>query len=283
MSSINAFINGEYLNSEEAKVSIDDRGFLFGDGVYEVIRFYNSGLFKTEEHLKRLNNSLASLEISSPYSLEEIEDIGAKLVFKSGLKEGILYLQITRGKALRTHAFPPSLSPTVMMRINGLDLDSVRERQKGIRIITFPDKRWGYCHIKSLNLLANVMAKEAAQRQGAYEAVFVHDLGITECCTSNIFVVKEGKLITAPEGERILSGVTRHVVKQLAYEGGIPVEYRYPQKGEMMEADEVFITNSVDEVTPVLAIDGQVIGGGECGPIVQKLQSMYQKLVEQYY
>ena len=276
---VNAFLNGEYLKSEEAGVSIDDRGFLFGDGVYEVMRFYNSVLFKPAEHLARLKNSLDGIELAAPYPLEQIEEIASNLVQKSGIKEGVLYMQITRGSAPRTHAFPASSHPTVMMKVSEVHTETLRESRRGVKVVTFPDKRWDYCHIKSLNLLANVMANEYAQKQGAHEAVFLHPIGVTECSSSNVFIVKEGKIITAPEGERILPGITRKLVIQLAREAEISVEFRFPQNQELFNADEVFITNTVDEVTPVVSVDGKAISDGSVGPVTRKLQTMFQELV----
>jgi len=276
----NVFLNGEYYRGEDAKISIDDRGFLFGDGVYEVIRCYEGKFFKLDEHLARLEKSAGKIFITIPYSRDEIRDICLKLLAKSGVKTGKMYMQVTRGIAPRIHEFPEGIIPTVMMKADGFDEAGIAFSKKGIGVMTFPDERWAHCDIKSLNLLYNVISKQKARSNGAYEAVFVHEVGVTECASSNIFAVMGGKLVTAPEGSRILSGITRDTVLKLAEEAGIPCELRYPQKDELFKADEVFISNTAQEVSPVLTIDGKTVANGKPGEITLKLQKMFEDEIE---
>jgi len=276
----NVFLNGKYCESHEAMVSVDDRGFLFGDGVYEVIRCYRGALFKLQEHLSRFARSAARIDLVLPYSAEEIAAICKTLLARSGVKNGMLYMQVTRGSAPRTHEFPSVVTPTIMMKVREIDEQFFREKKKGVSVLTVPDERWEHCDIKSLNLLPNVLAKQKARSQGFHEAVFIHEPGVTECASSNIFIVTGGTVVTAPEGNRILSGITREVVLKLAGEAGIPCELRYPQKNELYKAEEVFFSNTMEEIIPVLAVDGNVINQGKPGNITLRLQEMFKKLVD---
>lgn len=275
------FLNGRYCAPEEALISVDDRGFLFGDGIYEVIRCFDGKLFKLKEHLARLERSAERIMLTLPYETEEIASVCDKLFRESGVQYGLIYMQVTRGAAPRTHQFPPQVNPTFLARIIEVDEDMVLERRRGIKAIMAPDERWGHCDIKSLNLLPNVLARETAHRQGAYEVVFVHPLGITECGSSNVFAVIGGKLVTAPEGNRILSGIMRETVLELAQEAGLTVELRYPQQEEFQSAEEIFITNSLDEIAPVLTLDDKTVGDGQPGKITLLLQEKLEKLKEE--
>lgn len=275
----NVFLNGSYLSLEEAKVPLEDRGLLFGDGVYEVVRVYNNRPFLLLEHLHRLEKSAAHLLLNVPYTTGELEQIALKLLQKSEIQNGILYLQLTRGAAPRTHEFPQNASSTFFILAREKSFDP-RTQQAGVSTLIFPDDRWDNCHIKSLNLLPNVLAKEKAVRKGAYEAFFLRQgIGMTEGGSSNIFAVFEGQLVTAPEGNYILSGITRAQVLKLAQESEIPVVERYLQKSELLQAEEVFITSTTDEIAPVVEIDGQLIGRGHPGPVTQSLQEKFYHLL----
>ena len=266
------FLNGRYCAPEEAFISVDDRGFLFGDGIYEVIRFYDGKLFKLHEHLVRMERSAAKIMLNLPYGAPEITAICRQLLAESGVQNGLIYMQVTRGAAPRAHQFPTKVEPTFLARVSEVDEEKVLEHRHGVKAIFAPDERWGHCDIKSVNLLPNVLAREEAHRQGAYEAVFVHPLGITECGSSNVFAVIDNKLVTAPLGDRILSGVMRQTVLDLAENAGLGIELRYPQQDEFTGAAEIFITNSVDEIAPVLALDEKKVGDGQPGKITLLLR-----------
>ncbi len=274
------FLDGRYCEPEDALVSVDDRGFLFGDGIYEAIRIFDGKLFRLKEHLVRLNRSADKIMLTLPYSAPEITAICRQLLENSGTQYGLIYLQVTRGAAPRTHQFPSKVTPTFLARIIKLDENAVLERRRGVKVIFATDERWQHCDIKSLNLLPNVLARETAYRQGAYEVVFVHPLGITECGSSNVFAVIDGKLVTAPEGDRILSGIIRETVLELAEAAGLGIELRYPQQEEFTAAAEIFVTNSLDEIAPVIALDGKEVSGGKPGKITLLLQEKMEELKE---
>ncbi len=261
------FLNGRYCAPEEALVSVDDRGFLFGDGVYEVIKCYDGKFFKMQEHLARLRRSAGKILLELPYTEAEIAGVCHELRQRSGIKNGLVYMQVTRGAAPRTHYFPASYQPTFLVKITAMDPGIWLEHRQGVKAILLPDDRWGHCDIKSVNLLPNVLAREKARRQGAYEGIFIHPLGLTECGSSNFFAVLEGRLVTAPEGERILSGIMRATVLELAAAASLPVELRYLQPAELPLVTEAFITNSSDEIAPLLAIDGKPVGEGRPGEV----------------
>ncbi len=271
------FLNGEFYRSAEAAVSVDDRGFLFGDGVYEVIRFYNGSFFELEPHLSRLARSAQKISLLLPYSLQKIEKVCYELLGKSKIKNGKLYMQITRGAAPRTHQFPVQAEPTIMMKVSAVNEDELKEKQKGATAITLPDDRWNHCDIKSINLLPNILAKQTARSQGYHEAIFVHSEKITEGASSNVFAVLHGKLVTAPASNRILAGITRSVVIELARAAGIEVEERFLAKDELYQASELFITSTIDEIIPILSIDENPLNGATVGRITGNLQELFQK------
>ena len=274
---VDTFLNGEFYRSSEARVSIEDRGFLFGDGVYEVIRFYNGHFFELGKHLARLERSAQKTFISLPYSLKQIEAICQDLLEKSKIKNGKLYFQVTRGAAPRTHEFPEKVEPTILMQISEVNESEIKEKKKGVSALTLPDERWNHCDIKSLNLLPNVLAKQKARSQGYYEAIFVYEKDIMEGSSSNVFAFKNDKLITAPECNRILSGVTRSVVIDLASEDGIPVEERFLAHDELNQVSELFITSTVDEITPLIRIDGHTLNGISAGKVTRHVQNLFEE------
>ncbi len=274
---LDTFLNGEYYKSDEARVSIEDRGFLFGDGIYEVVRIYNGHYFELGQHLARLERSARKTFLTLPYELSRIETICHELLQKSGIANGKLYMQITRGSAPRTHEFPLEAAPTILLKVSEVNENQLRKNKIGVTALTLPDERWNHCDIKSLNLLPNVLAKQQARSQGYYEAIFVHGQEITEGASSNVFVVLDHKLTTAPESNRILLGITRNVVIELAAEAGIPVEERFVTLEELPTASELFITSTVDEITPVLSIDGHTLNGAVAGEITGQMQTLFQQ------
>jgi D-alanine transaminase len=270
-----AFINGRFLPLSDAFVSVDDRGFQFGDGVYEVIRTYQGRPFELEAHLRRLNRSAESLRLRQPYSVDEWERFIAEGLRLAGFRESKIYLQITRGVAARDHVYPADLEPTVLMTIRELHPLASPVQAAGVNAMTVEDIRWGRCDIKSLNLLPNVLARQQAKDAGVFEAILIRNGEVTEGSVSNVVVVVNGTLVTAPEGPRILSGVTREVVLALARHERLEVQERYPSREQLFGAAEVFLTGTTVEVLPVVRIDGAPIGSGEVGPVTRDLMKRF--------
>ncbi|MBH0192262.1 MAG: D-amino-acid transaminase [Nitrospira sp.] len=273
-----AFVNGRFLPWKDAVVSIDDRGFQFGDGVYEVIRTYRGAPFELAAHLARLERSTKELNLVQPYSRAQWTQWIQQGLGQAGYQEAKVYVQITRGTAPRDHAFPSGVLPTVVMTIRELHPLSLQLRQDGVTARTCDDLRWSRCDIKSLNLLGNVLAREEARKAGVFEAILVKDGLVTEGSLSNVMAVRSGTLVTAPEGPRILSGVTRTVVLELARKEEIPVEEQFLSLDALYGADEVFLTGTTLEVLGVVRIDGNTIGSGRPGPITKTLAARWSIL-----
>jgi len=273
-----AFVNGRFCPWKDATVSIDDRGFQFGDGVYEVVRTYRGRPFELDAHLDRLNRSAKELRITQPYSRTEWVRWIEEGLGQAGYRDAKVYIQITRGAAPRDHAFPPDTPPTVVMTIRELHPFPSETREKGVEACTCEDLRWGRCDIKCLNLLGNVLAREEARKAGVFEAILVKDGLVTEGSLSNVMAVQSGTVVTAPEGPRILSGVTRTVVLGLAKQERIPVEERFLPVEALYGADEVFLTGTTIEVVGVISIDGRTIGSGRPGPVTQRLAAAWTLL-----
>ncbi len=273
-----AFVNGRFLALKDATVSIDDRGFQFGDAVYEVIRTYRGVPFELAGHLQRLERSASALSLPQPYSRTEWTQWIQRGISQAGYPEAKVYIQITRGVAPRDHAFPSGTAATVVMTIREFHPLSLHVRQEGVTAATCEDLRWGRCDIKSVNLLANVLAREEAKKAGVFEAILVKDGVVTEGSVSNVMAVQAGTIVTAPEGPRILSGVTRTVVLGLAKQEGITVEERFLSVASLFASDEVFLTGTTLEVLGVVRIDGKSIGSGRPGPVTNTLAARWALL-----
>lgn len=273
------YLGGRFLPKSEAHVSPDDRGFLFADGAYEVVRFYGGRPFALAEHLERLARSLAALRIEG-VEVEEIGEIARRLVRENGLAEATCYVQITRGAAPRRHAFPaPGTPPSVYASAAPLEVDPARW-EHGASVILVPDERWARCDIKSIALLPNILAHQRAREAGADEAVLVREGVVTEGSHTNVAAVFGGRLVTHPEGPRILPGVTRRVVLGLCKMLGIPVEERPIPAEALPRADEVMILSTTSEVLPVVRVDGREVGGGVPGPVARRLLAAFRARVE---
>lgn len=260
-------------------VSVEDRGFQFGDGIYEVIRTYHGQPFQLDAHLARLERSAKAIELPLPWNLQQWATHVRDGIKRSGYPESKVYLQLTRGAAPRDHVFPASAKPTAVMTVREMKpLDPVLQAS-GVSVVTMDDWRWGRCDIKSVNLLANVMARQKAKQAGAFEALFIRNGQVTEGAVSNVMFVKAGRVLTAPEGEQILSGVTRTIILELARKEGLPVEERFATKDELLKADEVFLSGTTVEVLPVIRVDGKPVSSGKPGPVTQKLQAAFQRFV----
>lgn len=270
-----AFLNGRFLPLAEATVSIEDRGFQFGDGVYEVIRTYRGRPFKLDAHLARLDRSAQAIDLRQPYPFERWVEYVTEGLRLGDFPETKIYVQITRGTAPRDHAYAPDLQPTVVMTFRELQPLNAIVQSTGVAAMTMKDMRWGRCDIKSINLLANVLARQQAKKREVFESILVRDGQVTEGAVSNVFIVQDGKLITAPEGAWILSGVTRQVVLELARHEGLTVQERYCSEQELLGATEVFLTGTTVEVLGVVHIDGKQIGTGQPGPLTRSLAKRF--------
>lgn len=268
--------NGRLTDKREVRVSVDDRGYYFGDGVYEVFRIYNGGLFEADAHLARLRRSAEEVRLALPYPLETIREMLESLCAAERVTEGMLYMQITRGEAPRTHTIPADLVPNLIAWCKPLPRP-LAERERGIRAVTVEDIRWLRCDIKSLNLLPNTLAKQQAADRGADEAVFVRDGIVTECSASNLMIVKNGELWTHPANHLILHGVTRDVVLRLSARLAVPVREQPFDVDTLKGADEAFITGTTVEIMPVVRIDDTPIGTGRPGPVTLKLQAAFDQ------
>lgn len=273
-----AYLNGKFMPIEDAMVPIEDRGYQFGDAVYEVIASVDGKLFCLEEHLDRLERSMKALSFPS-ISRDDVRDAILKIFTRSGFSRAGVYIQISRGVAPRDHLFPVSSTLQVVMTVRDVKEVPQEYREKGISVITVKDFRWGRCDIKTVQLLPNAMAKQQAFEAGVYDAIFVSAQGVVrEATSSNLFVVKDGQLITHPLTENILPGITRMVVLDLCKELQLPVEERFYSTEELFDADEAFLTGTTTEVLPIVRIDKKNIGGGKIGPVAGRLAEAFQRL-----
>jgi D-alanine transaminase len=273
-----AWVNGRVTSIAEATLPIDDRGTQYGDGVYEVIRSYGGRLFAADRHFARLRRSAAAISLPPDGRLDRIESIVDECFARAGFADATVYVQVTRGTAPRSHAFPKGVAPHWVVTVRPFTLDLSRERREGVGVVLAPDLRWGRCDIKSLNLLPNVLAKNQALAAGAYEAVFVDREGrITEGTTCNVFVVRGGSLLTPPNRPQLLPGVTRSVVVDLAREAGIPLREEELTRESFLSADEAILSSTTVEVLPIASADGRPVGGGRPGPVFARLLEAFRK------
>ncbi len=273
------YLNGQFLPRDQASFDIEDRGTMFGDGVYEVIHFYAGQPFAMRGHLERLRQSLAAVRIDIGDELEKLPDISAQLVRQNATPDAAIYWQVTRGPAPRRHIFPAQPRPTVMVIAYPTHaLDPAKPVPKA-RAILHDDLRWQRCHIKSLMLLPNVLAKNAAVEAGADEAILHRGQTITEGTSTNVFVVEGGVLRTHPADLTILGGITRNVVIELAGELGLKVSETAPTVAQLRNASEVLITGSTTQVAAVIAVDGQPVGTGQPGLVARKLHEVFVQRV----
>ncbi|WP_017549174.1 D-amino-acid transaminase [Salinicoccus carnicancri] len=268
-----SFYNGEFKEDEELRVMYQDRAFYFGDGVYEVIRYYDGEFFTLKGHLDRLMNSMSEIEIDG-VERTELLDIVTELKERNTIENGALYIQVSRGIQNRNHAYPVDVKPVVLAYINEARRPH-SQSEHGVHVITNEDYRWLKCHVKSLNLLANVMEKERAVKAGAHETVMHRDGVVTEGSSTNVFIVRNGILKTHPADNLILNGITRQEVLRIAGELDVPVEEAGFSVEEMMDAEEVIITSTTQEVTPVVKVDDTIIGNGQRGMVTRRIQRVF--------
>ncbi len=274
------YLDGEYLDYSEARLPVDERGLQFADGVYEVALIWDGQYIDLDRHLQRLERSAAAVELTLPFTRSEIRAVAEELLRREGPRQANLYLQVTRGVAPRDHRFPPNVvPPTVIAYLKDahFDHDGV---QNGVAAITEPDLRWLRCDIKSVALLPNVLARQHAAARGVREAILVRaGVGVTEGSATNLWLVRHGSIVTAPESNWILSGIVRGVVMELARSEMLPVAERFATQEELMQADEVFLTGTTTFVTPIVEIDGRPIGDGTPGPVTTRLQERYMERI----
>ena len=279
-----ACLNGEFMASEDAKVSVWDRGFVFGDAVYEVCRVYSGKSWLEDEHFDRLERSLREMEIRG-VDLADLQKLCHATIAQSGLGEATLYIQITRGVAPRAHAFPdPAVKPTVFIAVRPYDDSKTAGfRQSGVTIRSYPDIRWGRCDVKSTNLLANCIALEHVKRQGAFEAALHDQKGlITEATHSSLLWVTGGRLQGTPEHDNILPGCTRLLANRLAASMGMKIEDRKISLDDLKKAEEVILIGTTIEVMPVTNVDDTVIANGMPGPLTRNLQKAYKQALREW-
>jgi D-alanine transaminase len=270
------FVNGDFIPAEQAKIPIMDRGFLFADGVYEVSAVLNGRLIDNDAHLARFDRSLAAIRIPNPYPADVWARLQADLVDRNGLVEGLIYMEVTRGVAERDFAFPKDSRPTVVMFTQAKTITHSPLAESGAAVVTVPDLRWKRRDIKSVALLAQVLAKQAAVEAGVMEAWMVEDGAITEGSSSTAFIIAPGRrIVTRPLSHAILPGITRQSVMRLAREHDLVVEERPFTLDEAYGANEAFLTSASSFVMPVVAIDGRPIGDGRPGPLTRKLRALY--------
>ena len=269
------YVNGDFVREEEAKVSIFDRGYLFGDGVYEVVPVIGGRMIDKAPFLDRLDYSLGEIGIDWPCSREDYVGFHEELIELNNITEGVVYSQVTRGVADRDFAFPVDVAPAVVAFTQVKPLVDNPAAKTGVKIATVDDIRWGRRDIKSIALLAPVLAKQAASEKGAYEAWMLEDGVVTEGSSSSAYIVKDGKVITRPLSNKILPGIRRKVLMQLAAEHQIQIEERPFSLSEALAAEEAFMSSASSFVLPIVDIDGQKIGGGEPGPMARRLREIY--------
>ena len=279
------YLNGEFSTLRDAKVSVMDRGFIFGDGVYEVVPVYAGRPFRFAQHLARLDRSLSELRIANPMShdrwrslVDQLIDAYAGSLGKSAAQtDQLIYIQVTRGVAMRDHVMPPDIIPTVFATSNKISPPSAADRAGGVACVTADDFRWKKAHIKSTSLAGSVLARQLSADVGAAETVMFRDGALSEGAAANVWVIKNGSVFGVPKDNLVLEGIRYGLIEQLCLDTGIPFELRRIPRAEVFAADELLLSNATKEVLPVTQLDGQSIGTGAPGPIYEKLYAGYQR------
>ena len=272
-----AYLNGQFLPLADARIPVLDRGFIFGDGVYEVIPVYSRRPFRLPEHLRRLQHSLDAIRLGNPMADAEWTRLIHELVARHSGEDQSVYLQVTRGVAKRDHAFPKEGKPTVFMMSSPLSTPPREQIEQGVPCITATDFRWLKCDVKSVSLLGNCLLRQLAADAGAAEVVLFRDGILTEASASNVFVVRGGKLLAPPKNHLILPGITYDVVLELAAAKGIPIELRAIAEQEVRSADELWVTSSSKEVLAITTLDGKPVGNGRPGPLFRTVHQAFQE------
>ncbi len=268
------WFNGRFTTTDERILGVEDRGFQFGDAVYEVFKFLGHGPVFFSDHYRRLDRGLREIEIPNPWTETAFADMTRELLSRTSFDDGIVYIQVSRGESARVHFYPEGMKPTALAYSRAYTFPGQAKKERGISVITTADQRWLHCDVKSVNLLANALAKKKAQRAGAEEALLISAGIVREGASSSFFAVREGNVITHPADEHILPGVVRDRVIQLALAEGIRVDERPLREAELFDMDEAFITNTTQGVMPVTGIDGRAIADRRRGETTARLQSL---------
>src|SRR5271169_2817376 len=271
------YLNGKFLPLDEAKISVLDRGFIFGDGVYEVVPVYQRQPYRLRPHLERLQRSLDGIRLANPHRDPEWEAIVHDLIAKQPFDDQGVYLQVTRGAAKRDHAFPRDATPTVFMMSNPLPVLTREQIEGGVAVVTAADERWLRCDLKTISLLGNVLARQFAVDHGAVETVMFRDGHLTEASASNVLIVKSGTIFAPPKDNFILPGITYDAALELAREGGLPFAIRAVTKEEALAADEMWLSSSTKEVLAVTILDGKPFAAGKPGPVYRRMYALFQE------
>lgn len=283
---MSVYLNGQFMPLAEAKVPVLDRGFVFGDGVYEVVPVYSNKPFRLDEHLRRLQGSLDDIRLANPHGMAEWRDLILKLIALQDFPDQSLYIQVTRGTPVegqppRDHAFPKGAPPTVFMFAQPLVTSTPEQKAAGVCAVTAVDNRWLRCNIKAISLLANILLRQQAVDVDCAETVMLRDGFLTEGAASNIFVVKDGVLMAPPPSNLMLTGITYDVLLELARANGIPTAVRPIAEAEVRAADELWMTSSTKEILAIVKLDGVRVGAGVPGPLAQRMDELYQTFKQQ--
>ncbi len=271
------FLNGKFVPIDEARVSVLDRGFIFGDGVYELVPVYSRVPFRLDEHLARLERSLAEARIRNPHSRAQWRKVIYQLIDAQPFDDQGVYFQVTRGVAQRDHAFPKNAEPTVFMMSNPLVNPPQPQVEAGAAAVSAQDNRWLRCDIKSISLIGNVLLRQLSAEADAAETILFRDGRLTEASASNVFIVARGLILSPPKSSLILPGITYDVVAELARANGMPLELRDVTEAEVRAADEVWVTSSSKEVLAIVSLDGRKVGEGRPGPVFRRMYALYQE------
>lgn len=279
------FLNGDYLPLSQARIPVLDRGFIFGDGIYDVVPVYGRRLFRFDEHIDRLERGLAKIRIVNPATrlewLERCRRLVAALHEQTGAEDQVVYLHVTRGVAPRDHVMPAGITPTVFMMTNPMRPPTAEQRHQGVSCVTARDFRWERGDIKSISLLGNVLARQISADQGAMETIMFRDGYLTEASASNVWVVHEGALLGPPRSEHVLEGIRVELLRELCEECGIAYNLRPIPEADVLAADEVLLSSATKEVLPVTRLDGELVGHGSMrgkpGPVYARLHEAYQR------
>lgn len=273
------YLNGEYLRLGDARISVLDRGFIFGDGIYDVVPAYGGRPFRMSDHLDRLERSLASISLRVGMQRSDWEQLVTGMVDRSGLGDCLVYIQVTRGVARRDHAFPDGVSPTVFCMVSPFARPGAGQREHGLSAVSIPDLRWLRCEIKSISLLGNVLAKQAAVDAGVDEVLQFRNGFLSEGASSNVWVVKNGVLLAPPRNNLILEGIRYRLLEELAVQAGIAFEARALSEDDVDAADEILMTSATKEVLPITRYNGQPVGTGKPGPVYEMLRKGYDQAI----
>jgi D-alanine transaminase len=271
------FLNGKFIPIDEARVSVLDRGFIFGDGVYELVPVYSRVPFRLDEHLARLERSLAEAKIRNPHSRAQWRKFVYQLIDAQPFDDQGVYFQVTRGVAKRDHAFPKNAEPTVFMMSNPLVNPPQPQVEAGAAAVSAQDNRWLRCDIKSISLIGNVLLRQLSAEADAAETILFRDGRLTEASASNVFIVARGLILSPPKSSLILPGITYDVVAELARANDLPLEFRDVTEAEVRAADEIWVTSSSKEVLAIVSLDGRKVGEGRPGPVFRRMYALYQE------